>query len=621
MGNVQAFTGPSCLLSIIIATYNRKRLVPSAIDSALLFGKDVDEGFEVIVVDDCSTDGTQDMLKDRYAGELNKGLVRLVRIPENLGVTGARNLGAENAAGRWFLFLDSDDLLIPEAAEEMASLLRHLCDYPFIIFRCVSIETGELIGPPIATSYELTLGDFLNKGTPGECLPVVRSDVFARFPYHPELRGCEGLAYTHMIKALGPARVETLVARIYRTANKDRLSSMKGRLNRSCQIAQYYQLVLLNYFRVLSSMTALKMVIKLACFRCHCMILTLRERRKSLRALNGGQTCGWWCDLTSWPVAVRRFIRRPLPTLVSAFMDKPLYPITKREEKLIEALRTYFRGFPQLSDGNWTLSETVWSENADRLRRMVMHGDPRNFLRWDVVLRTMCVVNDGYVYRELYFLKTLPDWEERWQHAIEESHDGHPIPYWRYPRSSGNRIHHAYHSAQFEAATGVRVDQIQTVFEFGGGYGSMCGLIHKLGFKGKYIIFDLPAFSALQTYYLSIIGLPVMAPESFTQAERGVLCVSDPADLRTTISDGFGQEFRMFISTWAVSEAPMAVRERILPLTSTCDEFLIAYQDRFEGMDNLSFFREWTSGYKDVRWHNWEIPHLPHNYYLMGNRR
>ena len=229
------------------------------------------------------------------------------------------------------------------------------------------------------------------------------------------------------------------------------------------------------------------------------------------------------------------------------------------------------------------------------------------------------MVNDRYVHSALCFLKTLPDWEGRWQKAIEENHDGHPIPYWRYPKSSGNRIHHSYHCAQFEAATGMSFDRIQTVFEFGGGYGSMCGLIHKLGFSGRYIIFDLPSFSALQTYYLSSIGLPVMPPESFTRAKREVLCISDLAELRTVLSNGAGQELRMFISTWAVSETPIALRERILPLASNCDGFLIAYQDRFEQMDNLSFFREWADGLSHIRWFNWEIPHLPQNYYLMGN--
>lgn len=610
-----------CLVSIIIPTYNRKGLVPSAIDSALLFGKGIDGGFEVIVVDDCSGDGTFHMLQDHYSGELNAGMIRLVSTPENLGVTGARNLGAAEAGGRWFLFLDSDDLLIPDAAQAMTLLLRHLTGRPLVIFRCVHLETGELIGPSVSSSYDLTLRDLLNRGTPGECLPVVRSDVFARFPYDTDLRGCEGLAYARMIKALGPARVETLAVRRYRTANRDRLSSVGGRLNRSCQIAEYYRRVLLNDFRALSAMTALEMVMKLLWFRCHCMIRRLSEHRKSFRKFNTVQTSQGRRDISSWRMAGRRFMRRPLPTLVSAFVDTPLNPVTRRDEEFIEALRARFPSLPQSNDRNRPRSEAVWSKNAERLKWLVFHKDPRNFLRWDVVLRTMCVVNDGFVHRELRFLRTLPDWEERWEPAIEENSTGHPIPYWRYPRSSGNRIHHGYHCARFEAATGMRVDQFGMVVEFGGGYGSMCHLIHRLGFNGKYIIFDLPAFSALQMYYLSSTGLPLTAPESFSRAKRrAILCVSDLAQLRRVLSDGATPASRIFISTWALSEAPIAIRERILPLVSTFDGFLIGYQDRFEDEDNHSFFHEWAGVCHDIRWLNWEISHLPHNYYLVGRR-
>ena len=47
------------------------------------------------------------------------------------------------------------------------------------------------------------------------------------------------------------------------------------------------------------------------------------------------------------------------------------------------------------------------------------------------------------------------------------------------------------------------------IVEFGGGYGSMCRLLHKLGFSGQYFIYDLPEFVALQRYFLKSIGMPV----------------------------------------------------------------------------------------------------------------
>ena len=45
------------------------------------------------------------------------------------------------------------------------------------------------------------------------------------------------------------------------------------------------------------------------------------------------------------------------------------------------------------------------------------------------------------------------------------------------------------------------------IVEFGGGYGSMCRLVRKLGFKGRYVIFDLRPILALQKYYLGLHGV------------------------------------------------------------------------------------------------------------------
>jgi hypothetical protein len=47
------------------------------------------------------------------------------------------------------------------------------------------------------------------------------------------------------------------------------------------------------------------------------------------------------------------------------------------------------------------------------------------------------------------------------------------------------------------------------IIEFGGGFGSMCRLVHALGFRGQHIIFDLPPVWALQRYYLRLHGIEV----------------------------------------------------------------------------------------------------------------
>lgn len=92
------------LFSIIITFHNQRAFVEDAVDSALSLRN---PNKEIIVVDDGSTDGTQDNLT-QYRDK-----VRLVRLETNQGAGAARNCGAALATGEYLVFLDGDDALLP----------------------------------------------------------------------------------------------------------------------------------------------------------------------------------------------------------------------------------------------------------------------------------------------------------------------------------------------------------------------------------------------------------------------------------------------------------------------------------------------------------------------------
>ena len=305
--------------------------------------------------------------------------------------------------------------------------------------------------------------------------------------------------------------------------------------------------------------------------------------------------------------------------LLGAILDhRPLPPPSTREKCLASELQATFCEL-QVSDSADALpSEATWLSNTNRLRELVLSRDPRRFLRWDVVTRTMFVSAGRFVSTELDYLKHRPDWHTRWRTAIEESPVGGPLPYILYPASSGNLITHAYHVAQFEDRTGVQVNDLDYVFEFGGGYGSMCRLFCNLGFRGKYVIFDLPAFSALQRYYLGALGLPVHSAAEFVGFATGIACVSDAQELADVLTDHVDTTGNMFVATWSLSESPIGIRDSILPLVSEFQSFLIGYQDRFGEVNNVEFFDGWKQTIGNVAWHGWRIEHLPGNSYLVG---
>lgn len=109
-------------VSIIIATYNRANSVHKSIESAL---NQTYSNVEVIVVDDGSTDNTVDVLKNNFGDK-----IRLHVFSENKGATQARNFGLGLATGEYSIVWDSDDILYPNAVQE---LLKKVIIYPDVL--------------------------------------------------------------------------------------------------------------------------------------------------------------------------------------------------------------------------------------------------------------------------------------------------------------------------------------------------------------------------------------------------------------------------------------------------------------------------------------------------------
>lgn len=105
------------LVSIVIPTYNHRRYVCDAVDSALA---QTYPHCEVIVVDDGSTDGTSAMLHERYGDRIQ------VITQENRGLPAARNTGTRQAHGEYINYCDADDKLLPEkVARCLAAFEQH----------------------------------------------------------------------------------------------------------------------------------------------------------------------------------------------------------------------------------------------------------------------------------------------------------------------------------------------------------------------------------------------------------------------------------------------------------------------------------------------------------------
>lgn len=123
------------LVSIIVPVYNREKMVSRALDSLVAQSY---RPLEIVLIDDGSSDNTYQVLNRWAEGHVKSNLTVIVLKQDNLGAPSARNLGIQNASGRYLQFLDSDDTLAPpKIAMQVAELESSHCDVAVCDFRCI----------------------------------------------------------------------------------------------------------------------------------------------------------------------------------------------------------------------------------------------------------------------------------------------------------------------------------------------------------------------------------------------------------------------------------------------------------------------------------------------------
>src|SRR5258708_31868127 len=125
------------LISVIVPTFNRWPLLRQALDSVLAQSF---RDFELLVVDDGSTDGTVEELRKigsclRLFGTARKG------------VAAARNLGVSQARGRYIAFLDSDDTWLPRKLERQAAFMVRHPEFQICQTEEIWIRNGVRVNP------------------------------------------------------------------------------------------------------------------------------------------------------------------------------------------------------------------------------------------------------------------------------------------------------------------------------------------------------------------------------------------------------------------------------------------------------------------------------------------
>lgn len=157
--------------SLIIPTYNRAHLIGRTIESCL---NQTYPHFEVIVVDDGSTDNTEEVIASFQSPK-----IKYYKIP-NSERGFARNYGAKQSNGQWLIFFDSDDILYPHFLQQASNVIHNTRDISVF-------HTGYDI---IYDGIKKTISHIHNnimKGNPYSCNNVVlRRDLVLAFPFNED---------------------------------------------------------------------------------------------------------------------------------------------------------------------------------------------------------------------------------------------------------------------------------------------------------------------------------------------------------------------------------------------------------------------------------------------------
>ena len=154
------------MVSIITPTYNASRFVEATIQSVL---SQTYQNFEMIIVDDCSTDNTIEIV-ERYSKLDHR--IKVYKLKENSGAAVVRNKAIEMAQGRYIAFLDSDDLWDEEKLEKHLEFIKEKnAGISFTSYRLMK-EDGTLINKEVKAPEEMTYKKLL-KNTIIGCLTVI----------------------------------------------------------------------------------------------------------------------------------------------------------------------------------------------------------------------------------------------------------------------------------------------------------------------------------------------------------------------------------------------------------------------------------------------------------------
>lgn len=167
------------LVSIIMPSYMTAKYIKDAIDSVIA---QTYENWELIIVDDCSNDGT-----DTIVDNIEDERIKYFKRKYNAGASVCRNKALKEARGEWIAFLDSDDIWLPQKLEkQICFMIKNQCSFSYTEYEEMD-KNGDLSGVLVSGPYKISKRGMYNYCWPG-CLTVMYNQKKIGLMHIPSIR-------------------------------------------------------------------------------------------------------------------------------------------------------------------------------------------------------------------------------------------------------------------------------------------------------------------------------------------------------------------------------------------------------------------------------------------------
>ncbi len=293
-------------LSIVIPAYNAEYYIKDCINSILTNEK---INYEIIIVNDCSSDSTSKIVTDIKHYDKR---IKLINNNYNLGVSASRNIGIQNSTGKFITFVDADDFLLDGIYDKLCFNMSDKND--IIVFNYCERKEGKIYNSKYHMKSGVIDSDSGIKLALKDKLPlsswvyIINRDLIQKkqLYFNPEIKIAEdSLFILELINAADSMFVSEMVGYIYNQNDSSAMHKLNNNIFQLNSIYKYFSKELTNHLK--------SMPYELAFFESLCNIKTIhaisnssvKEKKMYLKKVYDRQKLHYILKCSDFPLYVR----------------------------------------------------------------------------------------------------------------------------------------------------------------------------------------------------------------------------------------------------------------------------------------------------------------------------